>query len=89
MGFVEAKELCVFSGRVLPGMKSVWRMVLSMLRCWRILVLVKMMVGFDDAFNSLEGQVWKSEKIGCSGMVGAVSPGAADAGQFFLSHIRI
>jgi hypothetical protein len=43
---------------------------------------VKMMAGFDDAFNSLEGQVWKPEKIGCSRMVGAVSPDAADAGQF-------
>jgi hypothetical protein len=35
-----------------------------------------MMTGFDDAFNSLKGQVWKLEKIGCSKIMGAVSPDA-------------
>jgi hypothetical protein len=35
-----------------------------------------MMTGFDDAFNSLKGQVWKPEKIGCSEIMGAVSPDA-------------
>jgi hypothetical protein len=55
-----------FQGECWLGMKSLRHVVLPMMRCWRILVLVKMIDGFDDAFSLLDIQVWRPEQIGFS-----------------------
>jgi hypothetical protein len=52
----------------------VWQRVLSLLRCWKILIPLRMAVGFDDAITLLEKMVWKPEKLRW------VQPGVPDAG---------
>jgi hypothetical protein len=45
------------------GMQMVWRRVLQMLRCWRVLIPLKMEDGFDSAISSLEQVCWRPEQI--------------------------
>jgi hypothetical protein len=64
-------------------MKSLWKVVLPILRCWRILVPVKMIPGFDDAFNKTEVQVRRPEQIVYHGLPGAVADVVLDVSFVF------
>jgi hypothetical protein len=44
-------------------MKMLWQRVLPMLRCWKILIPLKMAAGFDGALASMEKMVWAQEQI--------------------------
>jgi hypothetical protein len=44
-------------------MKLLWQRVLPMVRCWRVLVPLKLMDGFDSAISSLEGLMMQLEAI--------------------------
>jgi hypothetical protein len=45
------------------GMKQMWHHVLTMLRCWKVLIPLKMMAGYEEAIASLEQLVMKPERI--------------------------
>jgi hypothetical protein len=72
---LEAKECYFFQGVTWLGMKMVWQRVLSLLRCWKILIPLRMATGFDDAITVLEKTVLKPEQLRW------VQPGAPDAGH--------
>jgi hypothetical protein len=61
---LEAKEcyLCP-DNSCLAGMKMLWQRVLLMLRCWKLLIPLKMAAGFDSVLASMEKMVWSKEQI--------------------------
>jgi hypothetical protein len=45
------------------GLKQVWHQVIPMLKCWRILVSVRSLDGFDTALGNLEKLMVRPERI--------------------------
>jgi hypothetical protein len=45
------------------GMRMLWQRVLPMLRCWKILVPIRLMDGFDSVVSSLEKMTKEPEPI--------------------------
>jgi hypothetical protein len=70
------------------GMKSLWCVVLPMLRCWRIMVPLKMIVGFDDAFNLMEILVRRPEHIGLNQVLAGAMSDSGAVGQFVFKPPR-
>jgi hypothetical protein len=52
-----------FQGGAWTGMRLLWRMVPPMLRSWRVLVPVKMEVGFEDVLTALDTKVFALETV--------------------------
>jgi hypothetical protein len=64
LGALKIKELFVFSGCCIDKHAHVTTEgVLSMLRCWRILVSLKLLGGFKDVLSTLEKLVATLEMI--------------------------
>jgi hypothetical protein len=60
---VEIKKLVVFPGCCLGQQESALVESAAMLRCWRVLVSLKRLDGFDSVLASMERQVAASEQI--------------------------
>jgi hypothetical protein len=43
-------------------MKSVWRLVIPMLKCWKVLTPLKFLDGLEDVINKLEALAWRLER---------------------------
>jgi hypothetical protein len=54
--------------------KQVWKMVLPMLRCWRVLLPLKLMDVFDNVISSLEKLVLGPLRISSDQAIGTVVP---------------
>jgi hypothetical protein len=44
-------------------MKALWQRVIPMLRCWRVLIPLKMMAGYEEVITTLEREAMKPERI--------------------------
>jgi hypothetical protein len=66
-------SLC-FQGMSLQSLKHLWMLVLPMLRCWRVLLPLKMMAGFDAAIDNLEMVVLSPLRLGPSQSGGSSAP---------------
>jgi hypothetical protein len=62
-------SLC-FQGAAWVSRKVLWWRVLAMLRCWRIMVPLKILDGFDAVLASLERLVAAPEQISWSSQFG-------------------
>jgi hypothetical protein len=59
-------SLC-FQGDAWLGMKAVLCRLMPMLWCWKMLIPVKMLDGFEDVLMSLERVLLRSERISLPG----------------------
>jgi hypothetical protein len=44
----------IFQGVAWTGMKVLWQRVVPMLRCWKVLIPLKLDVGYESVISSLE-----------------------------------
>jgi hypothetical protein len=44
-------------------MKKLWGVVISMLKCWSVLIPLKTVAGYERATAALENTVWRPEPI--------------------------
>jgi hypothetical protein len=70
-----------FQGVAWWSMKAVWQRVLPMLKCWKVLVPLKMMAGFEGVISSLEVAAWRPEQITDGRTIQNAGPG--DGGTWF------
>jgi hypothetical protein len=56
-------SMCFQGAASWEGMKAVWRRVLPILKCWKVLVPMKTIAGFEDVISSLEVVAWRPELI--------------------------
>jgi hypothetical protein len=62
-GIWKLRNLICFQRDAWLGMQMLWKRVLPMLRSWRILVPLRLAVGFDNAISLLEKITWRPEQI--------------------------
>jgi hypothetical protein len=62
-GIWKLRNLICFQGDAWLGMQMLWKQVLIILRSWRILVPLRLAVGFDTAISLLEKIAWRPEQI--------------------------
>jgi hypothetical protein len=55
--------LCFFQGVAWIGLKQIWCRVILMLICWKVLVPLKSLAGFESAIITLEQMSRKAEVI--------------------------
>jgi hypothetical protein len=46
------------------GMRSLWQRMVPLLRCWKVLVPLRMAIDFENACSALEKMAWSPEPIG-------------------------
>jgi hypothetical protein len=54
--------LC-FQGAPWTGMRTLWQRMVSLLRCWKVLVPLKLMPEFKNVCSALEKMAWSPEAI--------------------------
>jgi hypothetical protein len=69
-----------FQGLPWRGLKQVWHRVVSMLRCWTILVPLKLVERFEDVMVKLEQVAMRPERI-LAGQVAAVLDASTEDAQ--------
>jgi hypothetical protein len=57
------RNVAYFQGVAWTGLKQLWQRVIPMLLCWRVLVLVKILDGFENAITRLEQVSRRPEMI--------------------------
>jgi hypothetical protein len=62
-GIWKLRNAFCFQGVHWRSLKQVWAMVLPMLRCWRVLMLLKMLSGFDSALDLMKKMCYKSLQL--------------------------
>jgi hypothetical protein len=60
------------------SMKKLWGMVIPMLKCWSVLIPLKMLAAYEGATAALENAVWRPEPIERTSFSGAAPDGVQD-----------